>query len=142
MKKKILASIIIAVAVLISFGCGKKDPQTATLVLESNPTTGYTWEAVQTPPIFDMTSEYVPDENEEGLAGAGGKETFVLTPKEAGQTSVTFEYGQHWEGGETGTVLTYEISVDKNLQITVNSMAAEMAGDIDEVPEAPEFVIE
>ncbi len=143
MKKRLLAvTVLLGTIVCIAAGCGKKDPQTATLVLDSNPTTGFTWEMTQTNPIFDMTSEYVPDSMDEGIVGAGGKETFKLTPKEKGETTVTFEYAQHWEGGEKGQTISYDIKVDKNLQIEVQAMRAELEGDIDHVPDSPELTIE
>ena len=143
MKKRIVAAVLLtAMAVCLAAGCGKKDPQTATLVLDSNPTTGYTWEMTQTNPIFDMTSEYLPDSMDEGIVGAGGKETFILTPKEKGETTVTFEYAQHWEGGEKGQTLEYDIKVDKNLQIEVQAMRGSLEGDIDHVPDTPELTIE
>ena len=125
---------------LCAAGCGKKDPQTATLALASNPTTGYTWEVTQTDPIFDVTSEYVPDEAGDAV-GTGGTETFVLTPKEKGETTVTFEYSQHWDGGETGQSISYDFKVDGNMQIEMMAMRASLDGDIDQIPEAPELVI-
>ena len=139
--KKILSVVLIAALLLLVSGCGKKEPQTAKLALPSNPTTGYTWEAEQTEPIFDITSEFVQDEAEEGMVGVGGTDVFVLTPKEKGETKVTFEYGQHWEGGETASTVTYEIEVGKNLQIKVLSMTGSLPGDADTLPEVPELEI-
>ena len=139
MSKRICMSfVLIAAALLLVSGCGKKEPQTAKLVLPSNPTTGYTWEAAQTEEIFAIESEFVQEEAEDGKVGVGGTDVFVLTPKEKGQTKVTFEYGQHWEGGETGSTLTYEFEVDKNLQIKVVSMTGSLPGDADTLPEIPQ----
>jgi hypothetical protein len=38
--------------------------------------------------------------------------------------------------------LTYGIKVSKDMQITVESFTRELPGDIDTMPEAPEFTIE
>ncbi len=139
--KRIMSVILIAAVLLLVSACGKKEPQTAKLALPSNPTTGYTWEATQTEPIFDITSEFAQDEAEEGMVGVGGTDVFVLTPKEKGKTKVTFEYGQHWDGGEIGSTINYELEVDKNLQIKVVSMTGDLPGDADTLPEIPELEI-
>ena len=140
-KKRIVGTILIIPVLVMTAGCGKKEPQKAALALPSNPTTGYTWEATQTDSVFDITSEYIPKETEEAMVGAGGTETFIMTPKEKGKTEVTFVYGQHWEDGETGTALTYDLEVDKNLQIKVVSMKGTLPGDADTLPEIPELEI-
>ena len=137
----LLAGACVLLAAMLC-GCGNKEPQTAKLVLSSNPTTGFSWEAEQTDSVFTITSEFVSDETEELLDGAGGTETFVLTPEEKGETEVTFTYARPWEGGETGQVLTYAFKVDKNLQIEVVSMKGEIPGSADSLPEIPEIIIE
>ena len=139
--RKILCIAAIGAMLLVS-GCGKKTPQTATLTLPSNPTTGYTWEVTQTEPLFEVTSEYAEEAHEEEMVGVGGAETFVLTPKEKGKTQVTFAYGQHWEGGNAADSLTYEMEIDRNLQIKILSEKGEIPGNADTVPDMPEMVIE
>lgn len=42
-------------------GCVSKSPQTATLSLDSNPTTGYEWRVEQSSEIFDISSVFVQD---------------------------------------------------------------------------------
>ena len=129
-------------AMLLVSGCGKKTPQTATLTLPSNLTTGYTWEVTQTEPLFEVASEYPVEAHEEDMVGVGGAETFVLTPKEKGTTQVTFAYGQHWEGGNAADSLTYEMEIDKNLQIKILTEKGEIPGNADTVPDMPEIVLE
>ena len=53
MKKTIILAL--AAALLIS-ACGKETPtpQTVTVTLESNPTTGYSWQAEQTEELFKI----------------------------------------------------------------------------------------
>lgn len=142
--KKRIALIVLGTMLLMTglAACGDKEPQTATLKLSANPTTGYEWSFTQTPNIFDVSSEYVQDATEEEMVGVGGIETFTLTPTKAGSTEFNFYYKQPWDEDSLDTHLTYQISVDKNLQITVDSMTGEMPGDASEVPEIPELVIE
>lgn len=140
-KQKTTLFVSMLCAALLLAGCGKKEPQTATLVLPSNPTTGYTWEVTQTDPIFEVKSEFAEDAHDEEMAGVGGTETFVLTPQEKGETEVTFAYGQHWEGGNTDTVVTYGLEVDRNLQIRMVSMTGSLPRDAGSLPSLPELVI-
>ena len=137
--------MIIGMLVMISAllaGCGGQKPHTATLALSANPTTGYSWRAEQDPEIFDITSEYVEDAHDEEMVGVGGTETFTLLPKQEGTTEIKFYYEQPWEKGSVDTILTYQVAVDKYLQITVESQSGEVPGDESTVPELPEMVIE
>lgn len=117
--KKIL--ILAVAAVLILSACGRKntEPQTVSFTLESNPTTGFSWQVEQSKELFDVSIEYVPDETDEEISGAGGVEIITLTPLKAGQTDVTMTYMRPWEGGEQGNQLVYSFKVDRNLQVTV-----------------------
>ena len=143
MKKRI--ALILLGTMLLAMGlagCGDKEPQTATLKLSANPTTGYEWSFTQTPNIFDVSSEYVPDATDEEMVGVGGIETFTLTPTKAGSTELNFYYKQPWDENSLDTRLTYQISVDKNMQITVEAMTSELPGEASEMPEMPQLVIE
>ena len=143
MKKRI--AVIVLGTMLLAMGlagCGDKEPQTATLKLSANPTTGYEWSFTQTPNLFDVSSEYVQDETDEEMVGVGGIETFTLTPTKAGSTEINFYYKQPWDENSLDTRLTYQISVDKNMQITVEAMTSELPGEASEMPEMPQLVIE
>ena len=142
--KKRIAFIVLGTMLLAMglAGCGDKEPQTATLKLAANPTTGYEWSFTQTPNLFDVSSEYVQDETDEEMVGVGGIETFTLTPTKAGSTEINFYYKQPWDEDSLDTRLTYQVTVDKNMQITVDAMSSELPGDASEMPEMPELVIE
>ena len=116
MKKLFLLALA---AVLILSACGKEAPvpQTVSFTLDSNPTTGFSWQVTQSEELFDVKTEYVADETEEPVSGAGGTETVVLTPLKAGKTDVTLTYARPWEGGETADQLVYSFEIDKNLQV-------------------------
>ena len=47
-------------------GCGTRKPQTMTLSLDSNPTTGYSWTATQDTELFDISDEYIENQHEDG----------------------------------------------------------------------------
>ena len=141
-RKSIAAVCLLACMMLMIAGCAKKNPQTATLEVPSNPTTGYEWTVTQDPELFEISSTYKADEENEGVVGAGGTQTFVLTPKEAGNTTVEFLYERSFEENSTEMRLTYGIKVSKDMQITVESFTGELPGDAETMPEAPELTIE
>ena len=85
--------------------------------LESNPTTGFSWQVEQSDELFDVNIEYVPDETDELIDGAGGIDNITLTPIKAGKTEVSLTYARPWEGGERGDQLVYTFEVDRNLQV-------------------------
>jgi len=142
--KTFLAAGILLLMISLA-ACRAKKPQKATLTLASNPTTGYQWIVEQDPEIFDISSEYAEDKaegNTEQLVGVGGMETFTLTPKKEGTTRINFLYKQPWDDESLDTRLTYQIKVDKNMQIQVESASGQTGGDISEMPNMPELKIE
>ena len=137
----ILAAAVLCAAMFVAAGCAKKAPQTATVTLPSNPTTGYSWTVTQTNELFDITSEYTSEQTG-NIAGAGGYDTFTLTPKTDGETTVEFVYARGWEKEkDPESTATYQVKVDKNMQITVESYAGSLPGSAEEVPELPEMEI-
>ena len=109
----ILAIMLIVISALIA-GCGAKglklneagnDGQVTigvgeklVIALESNPSTGYTWEISE----LDTTSlEQVGDiefvSANPGLLGAGGMQTLTLIARQPGQTTVKLVYHRPWE---------------------------------------------
>ncbi len=106
-------------AVLILSACGKEAPapQTVTLTLDSNPTTGFSWQVEQSEELFRVESVYTEDRTGEPVTGSGGTETITLTPLKAGKTEVTLTYARPWESGEKGDQLVYAFEIDKNMQV-------------------------
>ena len=136
--KKLLVAILGCAMLLLAAGCAKKEPQTATVSLPSNPTTGYSWKVEQSNDLFEITSEFA--EGEGGALGAGGTDTFTLTPQASGETAVMFMYGRSWEE-EPESEIVYNVKIDKNMQITVESVKAEMAGSMEQMPETPQMEV-
>ena len=136
--KKLLAAVLGCAMLLLAAGCAKKEPQTATVSLPSNPTTGYSWKVEQSNDLFEITSEFA--EGEGGALGAGGTDTFTLTPQASGETAVMFMYGRSWEEAPESKIV-YNVKIDKNMQITVESVKAEMAGSMEQMPETPQMEV-
>jgi inhibitor of cysteine peptidase len=82
-----------------------------TVTLESNQTTGYSWELKEigdTSILQKTSNEYIaPDTN---LVGAGGQEVWTFKALKAGETTLTMEYSQPWEGGDKANK-TFSITV-------------------------------
>lgn len=88
--------------------------RTVTVELESNPTTGFSWQCdiADTSVATLAESSYQPYAVPEGITGSGGTETFVLAVRGAGSTAVTFTYRRPWAGGETAEVRHATLTVD------------------------------
>jgi inhibitor of cysteine peptidase len=81
--------------------------------LESNPTTGYSWQVTHSDDaILQQLGEVeFKQAGEEGLVGAGGIETFRFEAVRAGETSLELGYLRPWEEGvspeKTFTIQVY-----------------------------------
>ena len=137
-----VSSVALVMAGCLLTGCGAGKPQTMTLSLDSNPTTGYSWTVTQDPELFTVTEEFVEGENSEGFVGVGGQQVFTLTPDNAGTSAVTFTYSRPWEDPEQEiTVIAYTVDVSSSKQIQVTSAKMEAGGDAGDLPEVPSPVI-
>jgi len=117
-----LAAILVLAAMLLA-ACGQSEPpQTVTIKLDANPTTGYSWQVIQSEDLFTVESSFSPEKTDEPAAGSGGTETFVLTPKKAGTCEVTFSYVRPWEStGEPDEQMVYTFKVDRHMQVQMLS---------------------
>jgi predicted secreted protein len=86
-------------------------PGSLIVSLGSNPTTGFQWDEevaiaqlIKGEPIIEQASHnYVePQEGEEPVVGAPGKDVWVFDSKAKGTTTLKFTYSRPWEGGEKG----------------------------------------
>jgi inhibitor of cysteine peptidase len=83
-----------------------------TLTLESNPTTGYSWQVTELDKailVQEGEPEYKQSPGSEGLVGAGGTETFRFKAAGSGETSLMLGYMRPWES--VPPVETFEIRV-------------------------------
>jgi inhibitor of cysteine peptidase len=91
-----------------------KTGDTLTLTLDSNPTTGYSWQVME----IDNTilaqqgdPEYKQASGTEGLVGAGGTETFRFDAVGTGTTTLKLGYMRPWESVPPIETLTIQIVV-------------------------------
>jgi len=91
-----------------------KSGQTLVLTLESNPSTGYSWELGEfDEAVLELTSSiYLPNEQSSGKVGGGGEETWYFEAQSSGDTTLHLEYARSWEkGAEPAKTLTVQIVV-------------------------------
>lgn len=85
------------------------------LRLDSNITTGYSWELSETTDteIISLESSlYENSQEKEDIVGAGGAELFSFRAISAGQTDLILEYIRPWEEGmESADSFTLKITV-------------------------------
>ncbi len=128
MRRAILGCAVLALATLLvtGLGCDRavrlKDDDNGTsvtlatgealeLVLTSNPTTGYSWSAVEIPTCLEQEGEPEYDSDAPpGMMGAGGEDTWRFVAAEPGEGTLRLEYKKSWEG-EVEAVEIYEIDV-------------------------------
>ncbi len=64
--------------------------------LDSNPSTGYKWEASFDKAFLKLKADRFK-RPAKALIGAGGTQTFVFLPVKNGETQIRFAYKRHWE---------------------------------------------
>jgi inhibitor of cysteine peptidase len=69
------------------------------IALESNPTTGYSWEASYDETVLELVEETyeLGEYAEKGLVGAGGTELFRFKALKSGEAKITMDYKRSWE---------------------------------------------
>lgn len=81
------------------------------VVLDGNPTTGYTWE-----PVAINEGQLNPDpvvyQSFSNLCGSGGQYTFTYTVAAGTSSRLTMLYARHWEKG---------VSPEKKFEVTIFS---------------------
>lgn len=75
-----------------------KPGEQATIILDSNPTTGYSWELTSAPDtavVRIVSDTYVPPAQQ--IPGAGGKQEIRIEGVAAGTATLEFGYRRPWE---------------------------------------------
>ena len=69
------------------------------IALESNPTTGYSWQASYDETMLELVEESyeLGEYTKQGLVGAGGTELFRFRALKSGQAEITMVYKRPWE---------------------------------------------
>lgn len=86
------------------------------IVLESNPTTGYTWRFIQ--PIDStllslLEAKYVAKPNPEKLMGRGGHDHWLFEATAKGTTSVSLHYLRPWDSTSVDKVLDFTVEISE-----------------------------
>lgn len=84
--------------------------------LDSNPTTGYSWDcSIEDKTVVSLIGkEYISDSNPQGLLGKGGVERFCFDVLKPGTTRIIFTYQRSWENGDPIETVVYTVRVDEN----------------------------
>ncbi|MEI7813995.1 MAG: protease inhibitor I42 family protein [Coriobacteriia bacterium] len=86
--------------------------QTLEVVLDANPSTGYTWTIASAPEFLKSEGEPVfASEGASGAVGAGGKQTMKFSVTAAGTGSLSLNYVRPWEAG-VAPAETFKVEVD------------------------------
>lgn len=88
--------------------------ETFEVVLDSNPTTGYSWrvEVSSGSDVVELKGEdYEPDPVSEDVVGGGGKDTFTFEAAKAGAATITFEYLPPGEPDKPAETKTAKVTV-------------------------------
>jgi inhibitor of cysteine peptidase len=91
-----------------------KSGDVVTVTLESNPTTGYSWQVIEIDNavlLQDGDPEYKQSPGSEGLVGAGGTETFRFKAIGNGETSLGLGYMRPWESVPPIQTFTIQVIV-------------------------------
>ena len=122
--KKVLLSSIIVLSLFLLVGCKNKERKETTspevIELEGNPTTGYEWTCiVKDEKIAKVESIFKPDETTSAITGEGGTYLFTVTGLKEGNTTITCKYARSWEETANDEVRKYNVTVDKNLKVSI-----------------------
>ena len=99
--------------------------QTLMLTVEANPSTGFSWQLEQDPALFAVREFYLSEPQTEPVSGAGGWQTFLLTPLEAGEAQLRFRYSRPWEPGNRDPQFTCTLAGGEDLSLTVTEDGSE-----------------
>ena len=106
-----------------------------TVTIDSNPTTGFSWEAVQNDTFFDIENVFIADPQTEPVSGSGGVQIFTLTPVKPGKAEVTFTYLRPWEPSDLDSQFTCAFEIAEDMRITVLEDGKAQARENGYVPE-------
>ena len=91
-----------------------KSGQVVTVTLESNPTTGYSWQVMEIDNailVQDGDPEYKQASGTGGLVGAGGTETFRFKAVGTGEITLGLGYMRPWESIPPIESFTIQVTV-------------------------------
>ncbi len=125
MKKTLIKAVSLCLMLCAFTGCGKKEKtielpaisiemDKITVSLESNPSTGYSWEVVyQSDNVEVISKEYVAGDSAEVVVGAPGIEKVSFrVPEEGKRGVIALAYVRPWEGKEADEYYVLDVRFD------------------------------
>lgn len=87
--------------------------RTFTLVLDANPTTGYSWSQTikDTNVVTYVDNAYVATPRDPQVVGGGGTDTFTFKAVGKGTTTITLVYARPWESVPPAQTRTIVVTV-------------------------------
>lgn len=87
--------------------------ETIKIKLDSNPTTGYSWnlsDKTSTATISQLSSDYKTSSSDKEVVGAGGYDTITFKAIAKGNTTIILTYNKSWEE-EVEPIETFKLNV-------------------------------
>jgi len=103
----------------------KQGKNTATITLEGNPTTGYSWTYTlytlsPSAVMREVSNEYIANTSDKKTVGSGGKFVFTFEAIAAGEADIIFSYRRTWEENTAPEkTITYHAIVDTKNTLTL-----------------------
>ena len=125
--KKYQRFIILLCMAMVSFGCAgmqeqKQDKKIATITLEGNRTTGFSWVYTLSPDgiVREVSNEYIADTTDKKVVGSGGNFVFSFEAIAAGEAELVFSYLRTWEQNTPpAQIVIYKATVDDKNNLTL-----------------------
>lgn len=118
-----LVTGILMMFTLFSCSSTKFKVHKASLSLDGNPTTGYSWYYSIEDESIVSVDEKVTYLGKNNMVGAPSRFDYTFKSLKAGTTTVKFEYKRIWENVEPAESHTYNIEVNENGIITISESA-------------------
>lgn len=86
---------------------------TLELTLDSNPTTGYTWQTKTAPDasLLQVKEEYLGSAKDDKTVGAGGQNRWMMKAMKAGTTKLELVYKRSSESSPSDKIYTFTIQI-------------------------------
>ncbi len=114
--RRIVRNVLPGILCMVVLLCGCASTKNLKIELESNPTTGYSWDWRQEGPGSITLVEDSFTGPSTSIPGAGGKQTFIFSGGTPGRVTLTFTYARPWEPSSLAPVDTkvFHYDVDSN----------------------------
>ena len=106
----------------VSSKTGFSKAETAQIVLDGNPTTGYSWEYSETQKGIVEISEKIEYTGKGNIVGAPSVFTYTIRPVKAGSTELRFKYRRSWENVPAAEEKNFRVEVSEDGSVTVSEI--------------------